>query len=85
MDIKPIGIPRSTPSDAFSHIYWSDFIDSSLAPVHRENKPIGEGAHISTEPNLEAKADFDQLSSHRNEELDDTMASVQDNLTQNDP
>lgn len=38
----------------------------------------------STEPNLEAEADVDQLSQW-NEELDDTMAFVHDNLTRDDP
>lgn len=80
----PTGIPCSTPYETFSHIHWSYFINSSLSPSHPYNKPTSEGACILTEPNPEAEADDDHLSPQQNEELDDTMASVHANLTQDD-
>lgn len=71
---EPTSIPLSIPSETFSHIYWSNFIDSSLSYVHIDNKVVGKGTSISTEPNLEAEANVEQLPPQRNEEFDDTIA-----------
>lgn len=82
---KSKGIPCSTLTKTFSLIHFSDFIDFSLSFIYPGNKPIGEGADTATQPNPKVKADVDQLSPQRNEEMDNAMAVVHDNLTQDDP
>lgn len=82
---KPKGIPCSTLTKTFSLIQCSYFIDSSLSFIYPGNKPIGEGADTATQPNPKVKADVDQLSLQRNKEMENAMASVYDNLTQDDP
>lgn len=49
------------PSETYSHIHWSNFIYSSFASIHLENKPLGEDACASIKLNLEADMDVNQL------------------------
>lgn len=37
---SPPGIFHSIPSKKRSHIYWSDFLDSSISSIHQDNQPI---------------------------------------------
>lgn len=76
MIVDPTGIPRSTPFETFSHIHWSNLIDSSLSFIHPENKSTSQGTRVSTEPNPEAEVDVDQLSPQHNEELDEPWLLV---------
>lgn len=53
---KPISIPYLIPSKTFSHIHWSDIIDSILSSAHSENKVADEDTTAPTKPTLEAEA-----------------------------
>lgn len=80
MSDKSKGIESLTST--FSPFHWLEFIESSLASVRLEIKKPGEDTSTSKEPNSEARVDVSKLSPQQVDEFDDTLASMHDNLSQ---